>query len=264
MKQIRLELRVKNNVLWRKIYDSHPTLAVFCKLNFLPYSDVCALINFKMSPRLVRGGYKDVAKKLAFVLDTPEEELFPLEAYKRLEGQHLKTIEIESLDALPYAEKMQLEYEGPSPEDALMDDDRRALIAGELKRLSRRERIVIAMTYGFDGESCMTLDEIGARFQVTRERIRQIRTKAIRKLFRYLKTKIHTVWNEPERIDYVPEAQRKITQGMAERMAYYESGKPLGEPWGKPWGNEVVYDEDTDGIECFDTWNNGRPAHGKD
>ena len=48
--------------------------------------------------------------------------------------------------------------------------------------LSPREQAVIRMRYGFDGGSEQTLAEIGTSFQLTRERIRQIESEALRKL----------------------------------------------------------------------------------
>jgi RNA polymerase primary sigma factor len=51
-----------------------------------------------------------------------------------------------------------------------------------LDNLSYRERRVLQLRYGFDGEPPRTLDELGRAFNVTRERIRQIENNALRKL----------------------------------------------------------------------------------
>jgi RNA polymerase primary sigma factor len=51
-----------------------------------------------------------------------------------------------------------------------------------LGRLNDRERAVIEMRYGLGAEEPKTLDEVGRFFNVTRERIRQIETKALAKM----------------------------------------------------------------------------------
>ena len=48
--------------------------------------------------------------------------------------------------------------------------------------LTERERAVLEMRYGLNGEKPQTLEEIGSKMNVTRERIRQIEAKALRKL----------------------------------------------------------------------------------
>jgi RNA polymerase primary sigma factor len=53
-----------------------------------------------------------------------------------------------------------------------------------LRNLSYRERRVLELRYGFDGEHPRTLDEIGRKFNVTRERIRQIENQSLNKLQR--------------------------------------------------------------------------------
>ena len=59
--------------------------------------------------------------------------------------------------------------------------DREALREA-LENLSYRERRVLELRYGLGGEHPRTLDEVGRTFNVTRERIRQIEAKALRKL----------------------------------------------------------------------------------
>ena len=51
-----------------------------------------------------------------------------------------------------------------------------------LMDLKERERQVIIMRFGLNGKPAMTLEQVGEVFHVTRERIRQIETKALRKL----------------------------------------------------------------------------------
>ena len=58
----------------------------------------------------------------------------------------------------------------------------RAQVDGVLGTLTPRERRVVELRFGLDGDKLYTLSEIGAELGVTRERIRQIETKALRKL----------------------------------------------------------------------------------
>ena len=55
-------------------------------------------------------------------------------------------------------------------------------IEEQLAKLTPREAKVIRLRYGFDDGKQRTLEEVGKEFNVTRERIRQIEAKALRKL----------------------------------------------------------------------------------
>jgi RNA polymerase primary sigma factor len=69
-----------------------------------------------------------------------------------------------------------------SPSDSAMVLDLREHTACMLKTLSPREEAVLKMRFGIDDGSERTLEEVGRSFAVTRERIRQIEAKALRKL----------------------------------------------------------------------------------
>jgi len=69
-----------------------------------------------------------------------------------------------------------------SPADAAVRANMRAAIDEALNALSPREAKVLRMRFGIDTASDYTLEELGKQFDVTRERIRQIESKAMRKL----------------------------------------------------------------------------------
>jgi RNA polymerase primary sigma factor len=69
-----------------------------------------------------------------------------------------------------------------SPADAAVHANMRAAIDEALNALSPREAKVLRMRFGIDTASDYTLEELGKQFDVTRERIRQIESKAMRKL----------------------------------------------------------------------------------
>jgi RNA polymerase primary sigma factor len=69
-----------------------------------------------------------------------------------------------------------------SPLDIAIDEDMKKNIEKALSSLSSREQIIIKKRFGLGDDSPHTLEEVGNEFDVTRERVRQIEVKAIRKL----------------------------------------------------------------------------------
>lgn len=70
----------------------------------------------------------------------------------------------------------------PPPDSILMDESLRKDIDRSLATLSPREAQVIRLYFGIGIENALTLEEIGEKFRLTRERVRQIKEKAIRRL----------------------------------------------------------------------------------
>ena len=75
-----------------------------------------------------------------------------------------------------------IESDGETPEDEVSKSLLREDLESVLSTLSPRERDVLRLRYGLDDGRMKTLEEIGQIFNVTRERIRQIEAKALRKL----------------------------------------------------------------------------------
>lgn len=67
-----------------------------------------------------------------------------------------------------------------TPDSGLMNDSLRKEVQRALSTLTQREADVITLYFGLNGEHAMTLEEIGEKFNLTRERVRQIKEKAIR------------------------------------------------------------------------------------
>jgi len=70
----------------------------------------------------------------------------------------------------------------PTPEKDLIHESLQKEINRSLTTLTLREADVLKLYFGLDGKRQMSLDEIGTRFDLTRERVRQIKEKAIRRL----------------------------------------------------------------------------------
>ena len=72
--------------------------------------------------------------------------------------------------------------ESPNPDKDLLHESLRTEIERALETLTPREADVIRLYFGLAGQHSMTLEEIGETFDLTRERVRQIKEKAIKKL----------------------------------------------------------------------------------
>lgn len=70
----------------------------------------------------------------------------------------------------------------PSPDDSLMNDSLKTEISRVLATLNERESDVLKLYFGLYEDHAYTLEEIGDKFHLTRERVRQIKEKAIRRL----------------------------------------------------------------------------------
>ncbi len=119
------------------------------------------------------------AEELAEVLEVTTAEVVDT---MKISGRHV------SMDA-PFVQGEEnslldvLENDGEdTPDQGLMTDSLRREVQRALSTLTQRESDVIALYFGLNGEHAMTLEEIGEKFNLTRERVRQIKEKAIRRL----------------------------------------------------------------------------------
>ncbi len=119
------------------------------------------------------------AEELAEVLEVTTAEVVDT---MKISGRHV------SMDA-PFVQGEEnslldvLENDGEdTPDQGLMTDSLRREVQRALSTLTQRESDVITLYFGLNGEHAMTLEEIGEKFNLTRERVRQIKEKAIRRL----------------------------------------------------------------------------------
>jgi RNA polymerase primary sigma factor len=120
------------------------------------------------------------AEEIAIALDLSTNEV--METMKN-NGRHVSMDAPLSLtdDGGSMYEVME-EKDSPSPSKGLIDESLRQEIERALKTLTIREADVVRLFFGLAGQSPMTLEEIGERFELTRERVRQIKEKAVRRL----------------------------------------------------------------------------------
>jgi RNA polymerase primary sigma factor len=70
----------------------------------------------------------------------------------------------------------------PSPLEMVIREDMKTFIDNALCKLSPKEELIIRKRFGIGEDAPLTLEEVGQAFEVTRERVRQIQVKAVRKL----------------------------------------------------------------------------------
>lgn len=83
-----------------------------------------------------------------------------------------------------------LSADAPSPDKELLTDSLRKEIERALNTLTHREANIVRLYFGLNGKHPHTLEEIGEEFSLTRERVRQIKEKAIKRLKHVARCKI--------------------------------------------------------------------------
>ncbi|NNC82465.1 MAG: RNA polymerase sigma factor RpoD/SigA [Flavobacteriales bacterium] len=128
------------------------------------------------------------AEELAHALDLPVEKVAQS---LKVSGRHI------SMDA-PFTDDgdsnslldVLINDDSPDADSKLLSESLQNEVERSLSTLSERERDVIRLFFGIGMNHGLTLDEIGEKFDLTRERVRQIKEKAIRKLKQQSKSKL--------------------------------------------------------------------------
>lgn len=172
--KIRVEARFKNeNFREARILSGYETLTRLSRETGISIGTLCGYENFKAFP-------KRNIKKLEETLHCPFDYLFPKE-YREAVNRNLGRKVSKTFELLELPEHIQA-LSLPSHEEVLCQPNKGKLLDEALKKLTDREVFVLKKLYGLDGERGQTLEEVGRQVTVTRERIRQIEAKALRKL----------------------------------------------------------------------------------
>ena len=180
-----IKIRLYNNLLLKKIKDDgFKTLISFARYakisptTFYP----CCHANYEIFTK--RGHLKSHVVKLCKIFNCEPKDIFPPTASKfeiRKEfskGQALEMIKFINTFEVNKPELQQLQQ----PDLLLEKEEKKKTLKKILATLTPREEKVINMRYGLNGYEEESLEEVSKSFNVTRERIRQIEAKALRKL----------------------------------------------------------------------------------
>lgn len=169
----RVLVKVQNGRIFERIRAAgFATVRAFCKSNDLPPSEVGQLLNLKISPTRRNGDFKSIVVRISNALSVDPVDLFTERQYEPVPS-NVKDFLIDE------AHVNQLIQNSNSPERMLALVEMADAVKIKAK-LTDKETKVINMR--FNDES--TLDECSRSLGVTRERVRQIETKALRKMRR--------------------------------------------------------------------------------
>ncbi len=157
------------------------TLAEQSRTVRLPLNKVGLLYKISKASRAIRQERADepdleeVARQLEVSVEEVKETLLSGRSVRSLDAKFQEAEEQNLLDVLP-------DETQESPEMDTIRDCMRDQIENALSGLVNREAEIIRLYFGLSGEEPMTLDQIGSRFRLTRERVRQIKEKALLRL----------------------------------------------------------------------------------
>jgi len=118
---------------------------------------------------------EDIAKAIETSVDEVKEAMLCGRAVRSLDATFKEEEDHSLLDILP-------DERQECPETVVLRSCMRGQIDTALQTLVGREAEILRLYFGLEGEEPMTLDQIGVRFGLTRERVRQIKAKALHRL----------------------------------------------------------------------------------
>jgi RNA polymerase primary sigma factor len=184
MDEYNVKVTVRNNLILKAIKDfGYTNLNNFAKATGIGVTGIYSLVNLMEPPIGAKGEFIKPAKELMEVLGACPSELWTDEQLTlRLDSN--RTERVMSKEALQVTLQSSarsligLDY----PEQEMVEEDMARVMTDKLDSLTPREAKVLRLRFGFDGGGGRTLEEVGAIFKVTRELIRQIEARALRKL----------------------------------------------------------------------------------
>ena len=179
MKDYRLEIKIKNNYLFTKMQEyGIKNAAQLAEAIGSSPATASKYLNLRVPPYEKNGQLTQIAKKLCDFFRCSVEELFPAEHLENALEKNIVITEKNKHELLP---SRMLETDDPSI--ALIEQEiSQGVRQAVTKALNEKEQTVLALRFGLEDEEPHTLDEVGELFGVSRERIRQIEAKALRKL----------------------------------------------------------------------------------
>jgi len=177
MKDYRVEIKVKNNYLFSLMKSYEITnIAELSRATGISVAPLHDFINLKRTPHTKHGRLLPSVEMLCSFFSCTVEDLFPPQHIEDALEKNAGAIEANMTELV----SSNLLSGGTNPLELLEKQDTPAIINSALELLNERQRTVIEMRFGLDGEGGKTLDEAGEILGISRARVRQIEAKALR------------------------------------------------------------------------------------
>ncbi len=173
MDPIRIVSKIRNNRLQSYREGLNLSCAEFAEVIGIGYTTYLSIEACKYYPST------KLTEKIAAASGCDAEWLFP--KYLKTISRTVAVTTIPDHALLPLTAASKLIADG-TPESECEISELKQTIDAVLKTLTPKQEAIIRMRFGFEGGDEATLNEVAKRFCVTRERVRQIEAKALRKL----------------------------------------------------------------------------------
>lgn len=175
---IAADIRLKHGKLWNWLQSHNLSVQDFAKITGISAGALYNYVAMRDFPRKEK-------TKMAIELATgiPCEELFPYEYVQFIE-HGTKDRRFTITKEIPFAMLPGVNYHEslPAPDRLVEDAEHTQLLENAISQLKPREQEVLRLRFGIGGGDILTLDQIGKRFERSKEVIRQVEKRALEKL----------------------------------------------------------------------------------
>lgn len=170
-KDYRLEVRVKNNLLYNRIYSKYPSISKFCEQNHVEFSTVSGLLNFKAEIFSKKGFVRKGVQAVADALKCKLEDIIPANYIVKESNKYVKEISHDELLMIEEVnEPEMLTYEPNYDKGELVD-----ALNEVLDTLPERVKNVLILRFKYG----KTYRDVAKAMNVSTERIRQLEKKGL-------------------------------------------------------------------------------------
>ena len=180
-KDYRIEIKVKNNRLLTKIEGAgYSSVAKFADTIGMNRTVIYRIVSMKSAALDEEGYYRPEALRIAKFLNCTPQDIYPPAQMRGTmkENKAQITANANEVDSLTSS----LRTLAFSPERKMILDEAKQALKAAMMTLTPKEQRILDFRYGLTYGEEKTLDEVGAMFGVSRERIRQQEMKALRKM----------------------------------------------------------------------------------